>query len=57
MNKGFFYLFLAYTTIWIALFIYIWILNGKTKKLSQDLILLEELVDERLGQRASADHG
>ncbi len=57
MNKGFFYLFLAYTIIWIALFIYIWILNGKTKKLNQDLTLLEELVDERLGRGVSANHG
>ena len=52
MNDGFFYLFLAYTTIWIALFIYIWMLNGKTKKLSQDLTLLEELVESRIGKGA-----
>ncbi|MCF7801047.1 MAG: CcmD family protein [Candidatus Marinimicrobia bacterium] len=50
MNDGFFYLFLAYTTIWIALFTYIWILDGKTKKLNQDLILLEELVENRLAK-------
>ncbi|HCW77461.1 MAG TPA: CcmD family protein [Candidatus Marinimicrobia bacterium] len=52
MNDGFFYLFLAYAVIWISLFIYIWILHGKTKKLSQDLTLLKELVEDRTGKGA-----
>ncbi len=41
------YLFLAYSTIWLGIFGFMWFLNKKANHLEQELNLLKELVDAK----------
>ncbi len=46
MDQNFWYLFSAYTLIWIGLFVYLFTLAGREKKLEVDIAELRAAVEE-----------
>ncbi len=54
--NAYLYLFLAYTFIWIGIFGYIWFLDRKTRRLKQEVTLLEERIDSQINRGESQAH-
>jgi len=46
MDNNFWYLFAAYTLIWVGLFVYIFSLAGREKKLSEEIAELRTTLEE-----------
>ncbi len=46
MDQNFWYLFSAYTLIWIGLFVYLFTLAGREKKLEAEIAELRTAVEE-----------
>lgn len=46
MDNNFWYLFAAYTLIWVGLFVYIFSLAGREKKLGEEIEELKATLDE-----------
>ena len=46
MDNNFWYLFAAYTLIWVGLFVYIFSLSGREKKLGEEIDELKAMLKE-----------
>ena len=46
MDQNFWYLFSAYTLIWVGLFLYLFTIAGREKKLSEEIAELKAAVDK-----------
>ena len=44
---AFVYLFLTYAFIWLGIFGYMWYVNKKTDQVSQDVMLLKEMIEAK----------
>ena len=50
MENNFWYLFAAYTLIWMGLFVYIFSLAGREKKLGEEIDELKTMLKEMEGK-------
>ena len=50
MDNNFWYLFAAYTLIWMGLFVYIFSLAGREKKLGEEIDVLKTMLKEMEGK-------